>query len=109
MSEYIDRCSLLIHIAGVKICLQGKGEWISGFHDGLKAVGEMVQNFPAADVVEVKHGRWELYGNDDGCGCSYFCDKCGANYDEDWFYEHGQFNFCPNCGADMRDGGKDNG
>ena len=58
----------------------------------------------AADVAPVVHGRWELHGNDDDCGCSYFCSNCGANYDEDWFYNHGQFvpfKGCPNCFARM--------
>jgi len=52
-----------------------------------------------------KYGKWELHGNDDDCGSSYFCSNCGKSYDEDWFYIHGEYtewNFCPNCGTDMR-------
>ena len=54
---------------------------------------------------DIKHGKWELHGNDDDCGSSYFCSNCGKSYDEDWFYIHGEYiewNFCPNCGTDMR-------
>lgn len=100
MSEYIERSSVL-----------AKAQWEEFYDaDADKDVAyqyvtvEDVESVPTADVVEVKHGRWELNGNDDDCGCSYFCDRCGANYDEDWFYEHGQFvqfNYCPNCGAKM--------
>lgn len=57
--------------------------------------------------VPVVHGRWELHGNDDDCGCSYFCSNCHESYDEDWFYIYGKFvewNYCPNCGALMKDG-----
>ena len=53
---------------------------------------------------EERHGRWELHGNDDDCGCSYFCSNCHNAYDEDYFYVHGQYipyNYCPNCGAIM--------
>ena len=59
---------------------------------------------PTVDAVEVVHGRWELHGNDDDCGCSYFCSNCHESYEEDWFYVHGQYrhlNYCPNCGAKM--------
>lgn len=65
-------------------------------------------DIPTVDAVEVVHGRWELHGNDDDCGCSYFCSNCHKSYDEDWFYVHGQYrhlNYCPNCGADMRGDG----
>ena len=59
---------------------------------------------PTVEAVEVVHGRWELHGNDDDCGCSYFCSNCHESYEEDWFYVHGQYrhlNYCPNCGAKM--------
>ena len=65
---------------------------------------DMVEDAPTVDAVEVVHGRWELHGNDDDCGCSYFCSNCHESYDEDWFYVHGQnrhWNYCPNCGAKM--------
>ncbi len=46
----------------------------------------IIDNIPTADVVEVKHGKWE------GCECSL----CGhfATYAND-------YNYCPNCGAKM--------
>lgn len=105
MSEYIERGVLLAHIAGVKICLQGNGEWISGYHDALQAVGEMVQEFPAADVVAVKHGRWEKHKTMHGF---VYCSACKDVYlDAEWLAD-GKWGYCPNCGAKMY-GGKDNG
>jgi hypothetical protein len=59
----------------------------------------------ANGVTVQKKGEWELHGNDDDCGCSYFCSKCGANFDEDFFDKKGEYCFwlhCPRCGADMR-------
>jgi hypothetical protein len=70
---------------------------------------KLMEEAPAVDAVEVVHGRWELHGNDDDCGCSYFCSNCHNSYDEEWFYVHGQYrhwNYCPKCGAKM-DGGKE--
>ena len=48
-------------------------------------------DFPAADVAEVRHGRWvELppFKN------IYVCSLC-----EQWGEHH--WNYCPNCGAKM--------
>lgn len=50
----------------------------------------MIFDAPAADVAQVRHGRWLKHA-------CYVCSVCGvANNDE--------YDFCPNCGAKM-DGG----
>ena len=56
--------------------------------------------FPAADVAEVRHGRWEP-GNPicPGWGGNKFKDL-DADVWADW-----QPKFCPNCGALMREVG----
>ena len=54
---------------------------------------------PVTDVEEVKCGRWKSVGLS-----SFKCSKCG--YVDDWKME---YRYCPDCGAYMRDGGKDNG
>lgn len=44
---------------------------------------------------ERKRGKWKkVY---EGNGLRYECDKCGERYPNAYGY-----NFCPNCGADMR-------
>ena len=63
---------------------------------------DRLDEIPAADVVEVRHGRWEyeqftfMYGNPYGC---YRCSACGDASPH-------ISNYCPNCGAKM-DGGAD--
>ena len=55
-----------------------------------------------SDVVEVRHGEWKLYGNDDDIGASYFCSLCGWNIDEGEYLDNwSHFKYCPNCGARM--------
>lgn len=74
-----------------------------------KRVADCVKNLPAADVVERKKGEW-LAGNGNPRTFGRLramCGRCGAFA----LYEMvnvGSFkeqtsNFCPNCGADMRD------
>ncbi len=54
---------------------------------------DAVEGFPAADVVEVKHGRWELI--DGAEPRRYGCSECKILV---WM----EYNYCPNCGAKMK-------
>ena len=53
---------------------------------------DIIDDFPAADVAPVRHGRWLLDGS---------CSECRANP----LTTHKKY--CPNCGAKM-DGGDGN-
>lgn len=59
---------------------------------------EAIETLPAADVRPVVRGRWieKPYL----LGTTNVCSVCGENYG----MPHGKYNFCPNCGADMRGG-----
>ena len=77
-----------------------------GYKAKYEALSKAVDEAPAVDAAPVVHGRWELHGNDDDCSSSYFCTACGSGYDEDCFYDHGQYVpylFCPHCGAMLDD------
>ena len=69
------------------------------------AVG-VIKSIPSADVVERKKGKWiefpaALAYKDAYCDTHIVCSKCEAVFDIiDNCTE--RFNFCPNCGADMR-------
>ena len=56
-----------------------------------------INNMPTADVRENVRGEW-LSGDCMGASCS----KCGEYFSFRTFSEVYNFNFCPNCGADMR-------
>ena len=53
---------------------------------------------PTVDAVEVVHGKWEK------AEYSGFlrCDQCKDVYINEEWLEDGKWNYCPNCGADMR-------
>lgn len=65
------------------------------FSDRLLII-EKIREIPAADVRPVVRGRWieKPYL----IGTSRFCSKCGSNYG----MPHEIYNYCPNCGTDMR-------
>jgi hypothetical protein len=67
--------------------------------DAITMKGVAILNqFPAADVVEVRHGRWlPVDDNMDAFDCS----ECEAMVSK-------RMNYCPSCGAKM-DGGQDDG
>ena len=57
----------------------------------------MIDSVPAADVVEVRHGRWIKHI--DHYDCSACADSC-------WDDSAPEYSYCPNCGAKMN-GGQD--
>jgi rubrerythrin len=62
----------------------------------LLEVADRIKELKAANVQPVKHGKWE----------GYLCPECNENADyfiSGNFYFDEEPNFCPNCGADMRD------
>ena len=59
-------------------------------------IGAMLDYFPAADVVEVRHGRWEYKEEHKGSKYGYYyCSICGM---ASWASNSP---YCPNCGAKM--------
>ena len=62
-----------------------------------KALKKMMQNAPTVDAVEVVHGRWEDFCRDKMCCCSV----CKAEFDNTCNEIHGEWYYCPNCGAKM--------
>ena len=59
---------------------------------GGKAIIEDLTKFPAADVVEVRHGRWLCVDTD--TEQFFLCNRCKKK-------EYWESNYCPNCGALM--------
>lgn len=62
-----------------------------------------IDDMPTVDAVPVRHGRWimaegELAFWDE-------CSECGKKI----LHRTPYYDFCPNCGADMRKGGEQHG
>lgn len=64
-----------------------------------------IASVPAADVVEARHGRWiRTDGIAHGivsrvCSCSLCKRNAGVSENGFWYLS----DYCPNCGADMRE------
>lgn len=56
-------------------------------------VFDIINSQPAADVEEVRHGKWI---NDGDC---FHCSVCNKSFG--FLSEKCVSNFCPNCGAKM--------
>lgn len=79
MKEYIEKAALLENLNHAGI--------LSGF------VKFKIERFPAADVAEVRHGRWIE---------NTFCSCCGGfGEDDKGNIIQSFYNYCPNCGARM--------
>jgi len=99
MAEYIDKDRL--RLIKTKECAGHTIEYAMGW----KACVEWVKSLPAADVRPVVRGHYvgEYDGYADGNPVydMWYCSECGCCF-EDWD-EKPTYNFCPNCGADMRE------
>lgn len=56
------------------------------------------------DAVPVVHGRWMEIPEAEMFMCSE-CGEPGLSFDDVYIYDLKPANFCPNCGADMREEG----
>lgn len=61
----------------------------------------MIYDSPAADVEEVKHGKWVKPHWRNSVSCAN-CSICGAEaYHYDFHGVQKTYRYCPNCGAKM--------
>jgi len=69
--------------------------WADAYEDLI----DILESEPAADVRPVKRGKWKKhYGDHEAFGERPFCLYCSVCNAITVL----PFNFCPNCGADMR-------
>ena len=99
MKEYIERAAVLSYPIRADHC--DKKNANEHFIFGIESVMEYVENLPAADVVEVRHGRWLTT---DAYPHHLYCSVCYKTYAKNakWVNELDlPTNYCPNCGVRM--------
>lgn len=84
-------------------------EYNQGWNDACDYIRERLENTEKADVVPVRHGRWDDSGRYTFAGGSKAirCTECGCALTASE-YRLNRWNYCPVCGARMN-GGADNG
>ena len=92
MSRYIDADKL-----EEKFMQMARSEWkkptMLNNGSAFSELADIVNKFPAANAVEVRHGNW--VGIDDFPHETWECDRCGRIIEGD------RENYCPNCGSRM--------
>lgn len=84
MKEYIERA------AALDVVKRTSGDYVAAWSE--------IAHIPAADVAEVKHGRWEFLGPN----ClikSCMCGTCSVCHVRSKFISN--IAICPTCGAHM--------
>ena len=66
-------------------------EFQKGVYNGVLQAKILIADLPSADRPK---GEW-IYNDKQGTFKIYTCSECGLNMETEW-------DFCPNCGAEMR-------
>lgn len=94
MSEYIDKDKLIKKLEDrYNALVESYGHYdhyTTGYGDAI----ELLENAPAADVQEVKHGKWDEIRDEHGNLVTLIHRECGR-------MSMGDDNYCPKCGALM--------
>ena len=102
MAEYIEREKVIESVSGwyrKACCPENMSSYNMGERAAYTTAFSEIIELPAADVRPVVHGHW-VYEEPNGANSfkgAYWCDQCHQP-------ESYRKNFCPNCGADMREG-----
>ena len=105
MAEYIEREALEVALNHRLNFLMAENGEYDHYTSGFDEAVTRVENFPAADVAPVRHGRWVSVPHK----LARVCSVC--NRDEPYKFadiDADVYDYCPNCGAKM-DGGAGNG
>ena len=107
MAEYIEREALEVELNHRLNFLMGENGEYDHYTSGFDEAVTRVENFPAADVAPVVHGRWDDSGRYKfpSGNTAVRCTNCGCALTESE-YRLNNWNYCPVCGARM-DGGED--
>lgn len=94
MTEYIEREAYYQQINNLS---KGKhGVYCAAINDCMNALDEQ----PAADAVEVRHGKWVSASKKQGVNIGMKCSLCGSRIKYSEFF-NGNHNYCHKCGAKM--------
>ena len=93
--DLISRHAVALALDRIK--MRGDETWYDYYHKALDAIAKLPSEQP-----ERKKGHWIYYNN--GIEEYYECSACGNAFVLiEGSPKENDYNFCPNCGADMRE------
>lgn len=98
MTDYIDRQALCDDLREYKVHpvpISSDESEVKGYNDGIDLVISVIAEFPSAEP-ERKKGKWSNY-KDEHC-----CSVCHCVVISNCWNDEIRYDYCPNCGADMR-------
>ena len=106
ISEYKNTNELLKRLNACKYTVEKTTKRQMIYNAAINDAYRIVDALPAADIVEVQHGRWEKTGVKRYYNDMMYVDfelKCSCCGKIKWMSEQQQpiDNYCPNCGARM--------
>lgn len=80
--------------------------------EAIKKIMDIINESPTIDAVPVKRGKWieqEVIMDNKAIEewQSAKCSKCGHYHTTPYMYYFSHYEYCPNCGAKMDEGGKE--
>lgn len=110
MADYMKKSDVISYIRKEAAEAQSAFEELGGesgiIAEAFEDLANELEDFPAADVAPVRHGKWERIGIQGRKGLPIYprCSACGmvsAAYRSEWEGLRGAWKYCPNCGARM--------
>lgn len=80
-------------------------DYAEGSDDGKRIIMNIIDSAPIIDI-EPKRGEWIEFDTKWGRSL-YYCTNCKETSEVPTAFGKPLYNFCPNCGADMRKGADD--
>ena len=99
MSDYIKRDAAIDAVYRRANKIMGDGYNPKALD--VMGVAGLIRDIPSADVVEPKRGEWQYIYKGKWVFRRCSCCEWTQTYDDTKYMGY-RYNFCPNCGADMR-------
>ena len=100
MAEHVEKLGLIATCKEIAANSWNQKAAPVSWSDAYEHFADMLEESSAADVVEVKHGRWVPREPDSDI--IFFCSRCDTEISTSWDYDQPEmWNYCPHCGARM--------
>lgn len=101
MAEYMSKKDVIAYIRKEAEECQNAFDELGGesgiIAEAFEDLANELEDFPAADVAPVRHGRWVMSSDRPD---TIICTCCDSAFDV-WKADIKRHHYCPNCGARM--------